>query len=563
MNMKNLLVSKVFSHGIAIGPVCLAPDEHMDISNAKVNDSEGIKAEIKRFDAAVEKTAKNLVQLASTNKIFEGHIAIAKDSTLRDAVKKRICQQHLNAERATADAVKEIRGVFENMSDTYMKERAADITDVGNQLLACLQNRTADKFTGLKVPSIIVARNLVPSDTANLDKNLVLGFITEEGGVTSHVSIMAKSLDIPALVGVSGILDIVCDDSCVVMDAGTGEIYVDPDSDCTERFMKRQRMQEEENTSYVENAGLPVITKDGHRLKVYANVGNLKDISQAVSLHVDGVGLFRTEFLYMESNHFPTEEEQFAVYRKAVETLGREIVIRTLDIGGDKKLSYYRFEPEQNPFLGLRAIRFCLKHTEIFKTQIRAILRASHYGPLRIMLPMMVSIEEAEQALDIIAGVKNGLRKEGIPFDDGIKVGMMMETPAAVICADDFARAMDFFSIGTNDLTQYTLAVDRGNREIRDLYDPFYPSVIRAIARVIDAGHKAGIEVGMCGEFAGDIRAAKLLLGLGLDEFSMSASSTPRIKAELRSLNYCTERESAQKILSMGHIQDIKEALDK
>ena len=561
--MKSLLVSKVSSHGLAAGPVYLVPEEHTQISNAKAESREEIEAETRKFEDAAKKTADSLSQLAHSNKIFAGHIAIVNDSTLHDAVKQRIRRQHLNAEQATAESIKEICRMFQNMSDPYMKERAADITDVGDKLLSYLQNRKADKFAGLESPSIIVARDLVPSDTALLDKRLVLGFITEEGGVTSHVSITAKSLNIPALVGAAGILDIVGKGSKIIMDAGTGEIYVDPEPHFTEDFIKRQKMQEQENEAYAANAGLPTVTKDGRKLKVCANVGNLKDVEQAASLHVDGIGLFRTEFLYMENDHFPTEAEQFSVYRKAAETLGKEIIIRTLDIGGDKKLSYYKFKPEQNPFLGLRAIRFCLRNTDIFKTQIRAILRASHYGKLRIMLPMMVSIEEAEQALKIIGDVKNDLQKNGIPFNAEIPVGMMMETPAAVFCADDFAGIMDFFSIGTNDLTQYTLAVDRGNREISDLYDPLYPSVIRAIARIISAGHKAGIEVGMCGEFAGDSRATKLLLGLGLDEFSMSASSAPRIKAVLRGLNSHTASELAQKILGLNHIKDIKALLEK
>ena len=561
--MKKLLVSKVLSHGIAIGPVFLVPEDRAAVSDAKAESGEEIEREIRRFETAADKVAENLSRLAQDNKVFAGHIAIVKDYTLHDAVRRRIREQHRNAEGASEESVEELRRIFQSMDDPYMKERAADIADVGSQLLACLQNRSDDKFGALKEPSVIVARDLVPSDTARLDKSLVLGFITEEGGVTSHVSIMAKSLNIPALVGAAGILDLVGENSRVVMDAGIGEVYVDPEPGFAEDFARRKKRLEEENAAYLADAGLPVVTKDGRRLKVYANVGSLRDVEQAAELHAEGVGLFRTEFLYMENSHFPTEEEQFGVYRKAVETLGREIVVRTLDIGGDKKLSYYKFEPEQNPFLGLRAIRFCLKNPDIFKTQIRAILRASHYGPLRIMLPMLVSLEEAESAMEIIGRVREELSGEGVPFDSAIPVGMMMETPAAVFCADEFARMMDFFSIGTNDLTQYTLAVDRGNKEIRDLYDPFQPAVVRAIARVIEAGHKAGIEVGMCGEFAGDRRATKLLLGLGLDEFSMSASDTPGIKAALRGMDFETERKRAPEILRMKHAAEIKSALDK
>lgn len=561
--MKKLLVPKVFSHGIAIGPVFSVPEECTSVSQAEAATGEEMEREIRRFEAAADKVVENLSLLAQTNKIFAGHISIVRDCTLHDAVRRKICEQHKNAEQASGEAIEELCQMFRCMEDPYMKERAADISDVGSQLLACLQHRCDNKFAALKVPSVIVARDLAPSDTARLDKTLVLGFITEEGGVTSHVSIMSKSLNIPAIVGATGILALVGEGSSVLMDAGTGEIYVDPESEFAAEFAERKKRLDEENAAYLADAALPVATRDGRGLKVYANVGSLKDIQQAVSFHAEGVGLFRTEFLYMENDHFPTEEEQFRVYRKAVETLGHEIIIRTLDIGGDKELNYYKFEPEANPFLGLRAIRFCLRNPDIFKAQVKAILRASHYGPLRIMLPMLVSLEEAESALKIIGQLKQELTEHGVPFDAGIPVGMMVETPAAVLCADDFAGMMDFFSIGTNDLTQYTLAVDRGNKTIRDMYDPFSPAVVRAIARVIDAGHKAGIEVGMCGEFAGNRLAAKLLLGLGLDEFSMAAPDTPAVKAFLRGMTFETERKKAQEILKMKHTAEIKSALDK
>ncbi len=561
--MKKLLVSDTSSHGIAIGPVYLVREEKPLISGAAPENRSEMEAELAKYDAAVEKTVKSLTSMAAGNKIFVGHISIARDIALRDAVKQRIYGQGLNAERAADGAVKEVSRMFLNLDDTYMRERAADVTDVGKRLVACMQNRTENKFAGLKVPSVIVAESLLPSDTAALDKNLVLGFITEQGGVTSHVSIMAGNLGIPALVGAAGIMDIVSDGSVIVMDAAAGEIYVDPDRKFADDFLKRKKRVELEQQKYADEACLPTVTRDGHGVKVYANVGNLNDIEQAASLHADGVGLFRTEFLYMESSRFPTEEEQFNVYRKAVERLGGEMVIRTLDIGGDKKLSYYQFMPEANPFLGLRAIRLCLRHPEVFKTQLRAILRASHYGRLRIMLPMMVSLEEAEQSLGIISEVKRELSAVNIPYDSNIPVGMMVETPAAVICAGDFAKVMDFFSIGTNDMTQYTLAADRCNKEVGGLYSPLYPSVLRSVKRVIDEGHKAGIKVGMCGEFAADKRAAKLLLGLGLDEFSMSASCTPAIKSALRGMDFEEARGFACKVVSMEHISDIKAALEK
>jgi phosphoenolpyruvate-protein phosphotransferase (PTS system enzyme I) len=397
---------------------------------------------------------------------------------------------------------------------------------------------------------------------ACMNKKLILGFITEEGGITSHVSIMAKSLNIPALVGVAGILDIIQSCDTVFMDADNGDIYINPEPDAAKELEQKLQQSRKIQIRLLENAKKPAITKDGKQLKVYANVGNLNDVEQAARLDVDGIGLFRTEFLYMQSDHFPTENEQFEVYKKAVQILNREIVIRTLDIGGDKKLNYYTFPKEENPFLGCRAIRFCLGHPEIFKTQLRAILRASIFGPLRIMLPMIVSVEEAEKALALLEEAKQELRDRNQQFEENIPVGMMIETPAAVECAEEFAEMMDFFSIGTNDLTQYMLATDRGNKKLVDLYNPYNPAVLRAIARVIEAGHKAGIEVGMCGEFASRPKAVTLLLGLGLDEFSMSASDIPMIKDAICKSDYKKAKEIVPNILQMRHAGEIKKALE-
>lgn len=559
--MKELKVSKVFSHGIAQGPAFIVQEETVHVSDAKLESTEEIDREVQRFKAAVDTVAENLSQIAAINPIFAGHIAILQDYTLHDSILRYIRDEKLNSEMAVENAISELRAMFESMDDIYMKERAADIVDVGSQMLAALQNRALGKFKDLKFPSVIVARDLLPSDTAQLDNQLVLGFITEEGGVTSHVSIMAKSQNIPALVGATGILQAVKPGDSLIMDAGAGLIYINPDAAFGETFRHKQEELEKENARLLETADQPVVTTDGRSLKVYANAGNLYDVEQASLLHVDGVGLFRSEFLYMESDHFPTEDEQFETYRKAVETIGHEITIRTLDIGGDKKLCYYQFNNEENPFLGLRAIRFCLSMQEMFETQLRAILRASHYGSLRIMLPMLISVEEADRAKEHLEKAKSDLRSKGIPFDENIPVGMMVETPAAVFCAADFAEFMSFFSIGTNDLTQYILAVDRGNKEIGELYNSFHPAVLRAIAYIIKAGHRAGIEVGMCGEFASNPDATMLLLGLGLDEFSMSVTDTPRIKDVLRHSNYEESHKKAHEIILQKRVSDIESAI--
>lgn len=485
---------------------------------------------------------------------------MVQDFTLRQTVEASI-QEGSNVEQAVDAAISQLCQVFQGMDDAYMQERADDVKDIGGRLLASLQNRSASKFAGLKVPSVIVAKDLFPSDTALLDKALVLGFITEEGGVTSHVSIMSKSLGIPALVGAKGILAAVKEGDVLAFDAEGGEILINPDAEASERYQKAQARFLEEGDALLADAAKPVTTTDGHTVKVYANVGSLEDIEAGLRFQLDGVGLFRSEFLFMGNDHFPSEEEQFQSYKAAVESLGKEMIIRTLDIGGDKQLSYFDFKPEENPFLGWRAIRMCLDMPEIFKTQLRAILRASAFGPLRIMLPMIISISELERSKALIESCKEELKAEGIAFDPEIPVGIMVETPALVFKADALAKRVDFFSIGTNDLTQYVLAVDRGNPEIKALYNSFHPAVLKAIALTIQAGKKAKIEVGMCGEFAGNKKATKLLLGLGLDEFSMAAADTLLIKAAIRKLNYEDAKAFAEEVLALDTAAEVSEKL--
>ncbi len=558
--MKKLQVSKVFSRGIAVGPVFCVKEVETKIATYQVNTKEEKDKEIDRFEKAKEKVLSDLFVVAADNPIFQGHVAIVSDFMLTDQVKQKI-EANQNAEAAVSGAITELKQMFEAMDDEYMRGRAADMVDVGDQLIAALQNRSNDKFASLNQRSVIVARDLYPSDTARIDLDKVAGFITEEGGVTSHVSIMAKSLGIPALVGVVGILDAVEGVDKIVFDAETGEIYLDPDDSFVDEYVAKQKQQAEQNAKWLEAADKPAKTLDGHEVKIYANVGNISDVEKAVAQKCTGVGLFRSEFLYMENDHFPTEEEQFNAYKQAVETLGGEMIIRTLDIGGDKALTYYTFEAEENPFLGFRAIRMCLAMPEILITQFKALLRAAKFGTIKIMLPMLISLDEAKQARELLEKAKDELQKEGKEFAEQVELGMMIETPAAVMLADDFAKEMDFFSIGTNDLTQYVLAVDRGNKKINQLYNSFDPAVLRAISTVIDAGHRAGIEVGMCGEFASDSLATKLLLGLGLDEFSMASSETPRIKQMVRELNYEECAKRARDIIKLSSASAILEAV--
>lgn len=559
--MQKIKVNKTFSRGLALAPAFVVKAEKSVAATYTVNKAEDVMHEQARFVQAVDEVSASLLDLASENDIFAGHLSIVNDFTLRDGVFSRVQDQHMNAEAALLETVAEVRAMFEQMDDEYLRERAADVSDVGSRLLASLQGRTIDRFDGLSQPSIIVADDLAPSDTATLPLEFVKGFITEKGGITSHVCIMARGLGIPALVGVTGIMDAVRPGMIVAMNAQTGDIILEPDSDLESSFLKEQEKFEVRMKQLEESSRLPATTADGHTVKVYANVGSVQDIRNALTYSIEGVGLFRSEFLFMENTHFPTEEEQFAAYKDAILTLGHELIVRTLDIGGDKGLSYFEFPKEENPFLGYRAIRLCLDRTDVLKTQVRAILKASQFGPVRIMLPMIISVEELEAAKQLIEVCKDELRAENIAFDEKIPIGIMIETPAAVMVAPDLAARCDFFSIGTNDLTQYVLAVDRGNQKISYLYDSFHPAVLRSISQVIAAGHAAGIEVGMCGEFASDLEATEVLLGLGLDEFSMAAGETPLVKERIRSLNYSDAQKRAQEIIRASGVAAVHEML--
>lgn len=559
--MKTMKVKKTFSRGLALAPAFFVGTEKVVIADYLVADSAGVAAEQERFDKAVAAVSDELTALAATNAIFEGHLALANDFMLKEGVYTRITDSKQNAESALDETINELREIFDSMDDEYMRERAADVVDVGNRIQAALQGRSTNRFAAMSLPSIIIAEDLAPSDTANLNLALVKGFITEKGGTTSHVSIMARSLGIPAIVGATGIMAEVTPDMLIAFNAASGDITLDPDAAFQENFKREQEQFLVRAKQLEEHSKLPAVTLDGHEIKAYANVGNVQDIRNAQLFNVSGVGLFRSEFLFMENDHFPTEEEQFNVYKEAITTLGGELIIRTLDIGGDKGLSYFEFPVEENPFLGYRAIRMCLDRTDVFKTQIRALLRASAFGPIRIMLPMIISVDELVESKAIIEKCKVELKEQGFAFNSAVPVGVMIETPAAVFIARDLAKHAAFFSIGTNDLTQYVLAVDRGNERISHLYDTYHPAVLRAINEIIQAGHAGGIEVGMCGEFASDLVAVEMLLGFGLDEFSMAAGETPLVKEKVRSLNFTKAKENAAAILGCSTTDEVKALL--
>ncbi len=560
--MKKISAAQTASKGYAVGPVYLVKRQELVIERRSIS-AEETEAEIKRYQAAVETAASQLEQIADDSEIFEAYIQLVQDEALIAGVIGKI-KNGSNAEAAVEDAADEFIMIFESMEDAYMKERAADLKDIKKRLQYALAGIEENPFLELKVPSIIVAEELTPSDTANMDFKNVLGFLTEVGGVTSHVSIIAKGRGIPCLTGVKKICTLVEENTVAAMDAGTGEIYLEPEEDVVAEFMKKKAQFEEQERMMEEESKNPSVTKDGRKFMLCANVGNIEDIKDALSSQMEGIGLFRSEFVYMmKKDGFPTEEEQFEIYKEAaLLTKEKELTIRTLDIGGDKGLDYFAFEKEENPFLGCRAIRLCLNMPEMFKTQLRALLRASVYGNIRIMYPMLIAVEELDEANRLLAECKKELDEAGIEYRKDVEVGMMIETPSSVMMADEFAQRVDFFSIGTNDLTQYLLAVDRGNESIARLYDSFHPTVLRAIHHVIDRAHAHGIKAGMCGEFASNEKASPILLGMGLDEFSMSAGSIKTVKYRLRNTSYEEAKKLADQVISKSSAKEVKELLE-
>ncbi len=560
--MKKIDVSKAASKGIVMGKVFIVGTEDMEVDNRMI---ENVDKEIEwlKFQKAVEESVSEIDALAQNSAIFAAHLEIAKDEALHETMKEKIQEENKNSQMALVEAVSEIVVMFEGLDDEYLRERAADIKDVGKRIFQHLKGLKSNPFAGITEDSIVIAEDLTPSDTANMDFNYIKGFITEAGGVTSHVAIMARSLEIPAFVGVTDMKSFVTDDDYVILDALNNQIIINPNEEEIQLFHKKAEEQIKLKADLAAMNHLPATTTDNRTVELFANVGSLVDVENAVKNGAEGIGLFRSEFLYMENTKFPTEEEQFEVYKKTVETMKAPVIIRTLDIGGDKELSYYEFEKEENPFLGWRAIRICLDMPEVFKTQLRALLRASAFGDVRIMFPMIISVEEFRKAVAVLHECKDELRNAGIAFKEDIETGIMIETPAAVMCAEDLAKEVDFFSIGTNDLTQYLLAVDRGNKKIAPLYNSFHPAVLRAIQKVINAGKAHGKMVGMCGEFAGDEIALPILLGMGLDEFSMASVEVARAKSQLRSLSYEQMQAYANEVCAQATVEDVKAVIDR
>ena len=555
------------SPGIVFGKALVLKEEKIVLDMQKIKDSQ-VDEEIARFYAGREAAVEQLnsikeraYQSLGEEKaaIFEGHLMILEDEELEEEIIDYIRSNHVNAAVAANVVIDQQVAILSEIDDEYLKERAGDIRDIGNRLIKNILGMHIVDLGEINEEAILVAYDLTPSETAQLNLDKVLGFVTDIGGRTSHTSIMARSLELPAIVGTNNVTELVNTGDFLILDALNNVVYVNPSQEDIQRLKALQAKLADEKAELAKLKDLPALTLDGHRVDVVANIGTIRDIEGAERNGAEGVGLYRTEFLFMDRDQLPTEEEQFIAYKDVVEAMnGNLVILRTMDIGGDKELPYLDLPKEMNPFLGWRAIRIALDHREILNAQLRAVLRASAYGKLAVMFPMIISVEEIRELKSVIEELKVELRNEGKAFDENIQIGVMVETPSAAVNAKFLAKEVDFFSIGTNDLTQYTLAVDRGNELISHLYNPMSPSVLNLIKQVIDASHAEGKWTGMCGELAGDENATILLLGMGLDEFSMSAISVPRIKKLIRNVNYQDAKHLAEKALQQPTAAEIE-----
>ncbi|MDU4712797.1 MAG: phosphoenolpyruvate--protein phosphotransferase [Veillonella sp.] len=553
------------SRGVAVGNVYRYIQEEIVIPDYTVADDK-VEEEIGKFAAAMAATLKQLDTIRQKAldemgpeeaAIFEAHMQIAQDPSLSDGIKSLVESSHTNVVAATAQTIETFANIFLGMEDPYMRERGADIKDIGDRLMRNMLGMNPRGLSHISGEVILVAQDLAPSDTASLDKNVVKGIVTAAGGPTSHAAIMARTLEIPAVMGVGDIESFVDGDKAVVL--GTdGIVEMNPSDADWDEYTNQAAAFQEELKRLRESANLEATTTDGHHVELFGNIGKAKDAKNALTMGAQGIGLYRTEFLYMENDELPAEDVQFEEYKKVAQDMkGKPVIIRTMDIGGDKELKCLDLPSEMNPFLGYRAIRISLNRPDIFKVQLRALLRASAFGDIHIMYPMIASVEEVKQANVMLDECKEELTAEGKEFNKDIKVGIMIEVPAAAVISPILAKYVDFFSIGTNDLCQYTLAVDRMNEAISSLYQPLHPGVLRLIKHVIDASHEQGKFTGMCGELASDPVATMILLGLGLDEFSMTASSIPLIKNILRSVSKAECEEVANKALTMDTAEEI------
>ena len=565
MNIKGIAAS----NGIAIAKVFKLIDPDLTVTKKVVTDTQ---SEVTLYKEAISKTIKDLEKIkikASETlgeeeaAVFDAHINMANDPELTSQTLEKVESEKVNAAFAFDEVSKTFIAMFESMDNEYFRERAADIKDVKKRVLAHLLGVKVNDPSTIDEQVVVIAEDLTPSDTAQLDRNFVKGFATNIGGRTSHSAIMARSLEIPAVVGTKTILEDVNDGDIVILDGLEGNVIVNPTQEQISDYKEVATKYEAQKVEWAKLKDEATVTKDGKHVELAANIGTPEDVTGVLANGGEGVGLYRTEFLYMGRDNFPTEEEQFEAYKAVLESMGdKPVVVRTLDIGGDKELPYLHLPKEMNPFLGYRAIRLCLDDTNLFRTQLRALLRASSYGKLRIMFPMIAILNEFREAKALLLEEKEKLVAEGIAVSEDIQVGMMVEIPSAAVLADQFAKEVDFFSIGTNDLIQYTMAADRMNEKVSYLYQPYNPSILRLVKMVIDASHKEGKWTGMCGEMAGDQTAIPLLLGLGLDEFSMSATSILPARSLISKLSQAEMAKLAEEALNMSTVEEVIEMVE-
>ncbi len=560
-----MLVGKGISEGIGLGKAVILKENGLKIEKQKIEDISAEKQQIydavKEVESEIEKLIQNID--GTEKQIMQAYLMILQDPSLIQETIKIIEQEKCNSAYAVENGLNQIIKTFEEMDDPYMAARSRDIEDMKKRILAKLLKIEEIDLSKLPKNTILVAKELSTSDSAKMNLKNISGIITEIGGVNSHMAIIARTNEIPAIVGIRHIFENIKENDFIALNGATGEIFLNPTQEKIKELTKNQENIKQEKQELEKYKNKKAITKDGHQVELLANIGGPQDIQIVIDNTAEGVGLLRSEFLYMDAKDFPSEEEQFEAYKKIAESLeNKRLVIRTLDIGGDKDLKYMKLPKEENPFLGYRAIRIYLDNFDLFKVQLRAILRASSYGNVAIMLPMISSIEELRKSKEIIEEVKQELKEKNIKFNENIEVGIMIEIPSSAVMAEEFAKECDFFSIGTNDLIQYTIAVERGNEKLANLYSHFNPAVIRLIKSAIDGAHKNGILCGMCGEAAGDVKFIPLLVGLGLDEFSMNANKILKARKLITDLSFEECKQLAKKVLQLNSAEDVKRILD-
>ena len=561
-----MLVGKGISEGIGLGKTVVLKENEFKIEKQTIKNTSAEKQHIYDAIKKVEHEIENLINnISGTEKeIMQAYLMILQDPSLIEETIKIIEQEKCNSSYAVEIGLNKIIKTFEDMDDPYMSARSRDIEDMKKRILSKLLKIEEIDLSKLPKDTILIAKELTTSDIAKINLKNISGIITEIGGVNSHMAIIARTNEIPAIVGIKHIFENIKENDYIALNGTTGEIFLNPTQDKIKELTKNQENLKQEKQELEKYNNEKAITKDGHQVELLANIGGPQDIQIVIDNTAEGVGLLRSEFLYMNAKDFPTEEEQFEAYKKIAQSLeNKRIVIRTLDIGGDKNLKYMKLPKEENPFLGYRAIRIYLDNKDLFKVQLRAILRASSYGNVAIMLPMISSIEELRKSKEIIEEVKQELKTKNIKFNENIEVGIMVEIPSSAVMADEFAKECDFFSIGTNDLIQYTIAVERGNEKVANLYTHFNPAVIRLIKSAIDGAHKNGIICGMCGEAAGDVNFIPLLVGLGLDEFSMNANKILKARKLITTLELKDCKKLANEVLQLTSTEEVKKVLEK